>query len=41
MNYVRARARDGRYVEVSYDYIGSYYPSANYYVDTLQSAMDK
>lgn len=33
VNYVRARARDGRYVPVSYDYIGSYYPSANYYVD--------
>jgi len=34
VNYVRARARDGRYVEVTYDYEGSYYPSANYYVDT-------
>lgn len=34
VNYVRARARDGRYVEVSYDYIGNYYPSANYYMDT-------
>lgn len=33
VNYVRARARDGRYVPVSYDYIGSYYASANYYVD--------
>ncbi len=34
VNYVRERARDGRYVEVSYDYIGNYYPSANYYMDT-------
>jgi hypothetical protein len=34
VNYVRARARDGRYVEVAYDYIGNYNPSANYHVDT-------
>lgn len=34
VNYVRARARDGRYVEVAYDYIGNYNPSANYYIDT-------
>lgn len=34
VNYVRARARDGRYVEVAYDYIGNYSPSANYYIDT-------
>ncbi len=33
VNYVRARARDGRYVEVTYDYEGNYYPSANYYMD--------
>jgi hypothetical protein len=32
INYVRNRAMTGRYVEVAYDYIGSYYPSANYYI---------
>lgn len=32
VNYVRARAMNGRQVEVSYDYIGNYLPSANYYV---------
>lgn len=33
INYVRQRARDGRYVEVVYDDIGGYVASANYYVD--------
>ncbi len=33
VNYVRARARDGRQVEVAYDYIGNYMPSATYYVE--------
>ncbi|HEY5407353.1 MAG TPA: RagB/SusD family nutrient uptake outer membrane protein [Ginsengibacter sp.] len=32
VNYVRARAMNGRYVQVSYDYLGNYYPSANYYI---------
>jgi starch-binding outer membrane protein, SusD/RagB family len=32
VNYVRARAMNGRQVEISYDYIGDYYPSANYFV---------
>jgi hypothetical protein len=30
VNYVRNRALTGRMVEVAYDYIGSYYASANY-----------
>jgi hypothetical protein len=30
VNYVRNRSLTGRPVEVAYDYIGSYYPSANY-----------
>lgn len=34
VNYVRERAKDGRYVEVVYDDIGGYVASANYYVDT-------
>ncbi len=34
VNYVRERAKDGRYVEVVYDDIGGYLASANYYVDT-------
>ena len=38
MNYVRARARDGRQVEVAYDYIGNYMPSANYYVEEYAQA---
>ncbi len=33
INYVRKRARDGRYVEVVYDDIGGYAASANYYVE--------
>jgi hypothetical protein len=32
VNYVRNRANTGRQVEVAYDYIGNYYPSANYYI---------
>jgi len=32
VNYVRARAMNGRMVEVSYDYVGNYLPSANYYI---------
>ena len=32
VNYVRERAMTGRMVEVSYDYIGNYLPSANYYI---------
>ncbi|MEP6467138.1 MAG: RagB/SusD family nutrient uptake outer membrane protein, partial [Parafilimonas sp.] len=36
VNYVRARARDGRTVPVTYDYEGSYYASANYSVDTYK-----
>ncbi|HMG66131.1 MAG TPA: RagB/SusD family nutrient uptake outer membrane protein, partial [Chitinophagaceae bacterium] len=33
VNFVRARAMNGRYVQVSYDYLGNYYPSANYFID--------
>ncbi|HTE12408.1 MAG TPA: RagB/SusD family nutrient uptake outer membrane protein [Chitinophagaceae bacterium] len=33
VNYIRNRAATGRMVEVSYDYIGNYEASANYYVD--------
>ncbi len=32
VNYVRARTMNGRYVPVSYDYLGNYYASANYYI---------
>lgn len=32
VNYVRNRALNGRTVEVVYDYVGNYLPSANYYV---------
>ncbi len=32
VNFVRARAMNGRTVEVAYDYIGNYLPSANYNV---------
>ena len=32
VNFIRNRALTGRQVEVSYDYIGNYYPSANYYI---------
>jgi len=32
VNFIRDRALTGRQVEVSYDYIGNYYPSANYYI---------
>ncbi|MHA4809910.1 RagB/SusD family nutrient uptake outer membrane protein [Flavitalea flava] len=32
VNYVRTRAMNGRPVEVAYDYIGNYMPSANYFV---------
>lgn len=32
VNYVRERAMNGRQVEVSYDYIGNYLPSATYYI---------
>ena len=38
VNYVRERAKDGRYVEVVYDDIGGYVASANYYVDTYNNA---
>ena len=38
VNYVRERARDGRYVEVVYDDIGGYAASANYFVDTYNTA---
>ena len=38
VNYVRARAMNGRYVPVSYDYIGNYYPSANYYIGLYNNA---
>lgn len=33
VNYVRDRAKNGRYVEITYDDIGGYSASANYYVD--------
>jgi starch-binding outer membrane protein, SusD/RagB family len=33
VNYVRTRAMNGRTVELAYDYIGNYLPSANYYMD--------
>jgi hypothetical protein len=32
VNYVRERAMNGRQVEVAYDYLGNYLPSANYYI---------
>ncbi len=38
VNYVRDRARDGRYVEVVYDDIGGYVASANYYVDAYNTS---
>jgi len=41
VNFIRQRARDGRQVEVAYDYIGSFYASANYYVDVYNTAWDK
>jgi hypothetical protein len=40
VNYVRARAMNGRPVEVSYDYVGNYSPSANYYVGLYTAAWD-
>lgn len=38
VNFVRARARDGRMVEVSYDYIGNYMASANYNIGLYNTA---
>lgn len=38
VNFVRARAMTGRQVEVAYDYIGNYLPSANYYVGLYNSS---
>ncbi|MEP6713047.1 MAG: RagB/SusD family nutrient uptake outer membrane protein [Ferruginibacter sp.] len=32
VNYIRERAINGRQVEIAYDYLGNYLPSANYYV---------
>ncbi len=32
VNHVRNRALTGSQVEIAYDYIGNYYPSANYYI---------
>lgn len=32
VNYVRERAMNGRQVEVAYDYLGNYLPSANYFI---------
>jgi hypothetical protein len=37
VNYVRERALTGRQVEVTYDYIGAYYPSANYNIGTYST----
>ncbi|MGC4037056.1 MAG: RagB/SusD family nutrient uptake outer membrane protein [Chitinophagaceae bacterium] len=41
VNYIRARAMNGRQVEVAYDYIGNYLPSANYYVGLYNDGWDK
>ena len=41
VNYVRTRAMNGRTVEVAYDYIGNYLPSANYYIGLYNTAWDK
>ncbi len=38
VNYVRNRAKTGRMVEVAYDYIGNYLPSANYSIDIYNTA---
>ncbi|HTI07226.1 MAG TPA: RagB/SusD family nutrient uptake outer membrane protein [Puia sp.] len=38
VNYVRARAMNGRKVEISYDYIGNYLPSANYSIGLYNTA---
>lgn len=38
VNHVRKRAMTGRQVEVSYDYIGNYSASANYYIDLYNTA---
>jgi hypothetical protein len=38
VNYVRNRALNGRMVEVAYDYIGSYYASANYSIGLYNTA---
>ncbi len=37
VNYVRTRAMNGRAVEIAYDYIGNYLPSANYSVGLYTS----
>ncbi|HTD97802.1 MAG TPA: RagB/SusD family nutrient uptake outer membrane protein [Mucilaginibacter sp.] len=38
VNYVRNRAKTGRQVEVTYDYIGNYSPSANYNIGLYTTA---
>lgn len=38
VNYVRERAVTGQMVEVAYDYLGNYLPSANYYIGLYNTA---
>ncbi len=38
VNYIRNRAKVGRQVEVTYDYIGNYSPSANYNIGLYNTA---